>query len=164
MASSQFPYAVPPGGTTGQAIVKCSDADGDCEWSTVGGGTPWPIGAVFVSVVATNPARLLGVGTWQAVGAGRVLVGIDAADPTFDTVRATGGAATVTLTELQIPSHTHTQMRLPTATGTVKGFTVDLSMSGTPAVTDVVTAATGGDGAHTNLQPFFVVYFWERTA
>lgn len=55
----------------------------------------WPIGSVFVAVVSTNPATLLGYGTWTAIGAGRVLVGLDSGDTDFDTVEETGGAKTV---------------------------------------------------------------------
>jgi baseplate structural protein gp10 len=65
VAQSVFPYAVPPGGTTGQALAKRSSADADCDWQTQSGGSPWPIGSVFLSVVNTNPAILLGVGTWS---------------------------------------------------------------------------------------------------
>lgn len=69
----------------------------------------WPIGSVFISVVATNPSVLLGFGTWAALAAGRVLVSQDAGQTEFDTLRETGGAKTHTLTEQEIPSHTHTQ-------------------------------------------------------
>lgn len=55
----------------------------------------WPVGSVFISVVSTNPATLLGFGTWSAFGAGRVLVGLNAGDPDFDTAEETGGAKTV---------------------------------------------------------------------
>lgn len=54
----------------------------------------WPIGSIFISVVSTNPATLLGFGTWSAFGAGRVLVGLDAGDANFDVVEETGGAKT----------------------------------------------------------------------
>src|SRR5688572_19805845 len=30
----------------------------------------WPVGSVFLSVVATNPGTLLGFGTWAAIAAG----------------------------------------------------------------------------------------------
>jgi hypothetical protein len=55
----------------------------------------WPIGSVFIAVVSTDPATLLGFGTWAAFAAGRVLVGLDAGDASFDTVEETGGAKTV---------------------------------------------------------------------
>lgn len=56
----------------------------------------WPVGSIFVSAVSTNPATLLGIGTWTAIGAGRVLVGQDSGDTDFDTLGETGGAKTVT--------------------------------------------------------------------
>lgn len=56
----------------------------------------WPVGSVFIAVVSTNPATLLGFGTWSAFGAGRVMVGLDSGDTDFDTAEETGGAKTST--------------------------------------------------------------------
>lgn len=42
------------------------------------------------------------------------------------------------------PGHTHDQMRFPTATGGSTGFTVDTSMSGTPATANVTGSRTTG--------------------
>lgn len=76
----------------------------------------FPIGAVFISVVSTNPSTLLGYGTWAAFGAGRVLVGLNAGDTDFDTAEKTGGAKTVasagavsqpTFTGDAMATHTH---------------------------------------------------------
>jgi microcystin-dependent protein len=55
-----------------------------------------------------DPNTLIG-GTWTEVGAGRFPVGLNTGDADFDTIGKTGGAKTVTLTEAQIPAHTHTQ-------------------------------------------------------
>lgn len=55
----------------------------------------WPVGSVFIAVVATSPATLLGYGTWVSTGAGRVLVGLDEEDTDFDTVEEEGGKKTV---------------------------------------------------------------------
>jgi len=57
--------------------------------------TLYPVGALYVSTLTTNPNTLLGRGTWSAFGAGRVLVGRDGADTDFDTAEETGGAKTV---------------------------------------------------------------------
>lgn len=58
------------------------------------GSQAFPVGSVFISVVSTDPATLLGYGTWVAIAAGRVLVGRDAGDTDFDTAEETGGAKT----------------------------------------------------------------------
>ena len=166
---------------------------GDGTWAAPAGGSEaFPIGAVFIAVVATSPATLLGYGTWSAIAAGRVLVGLDSGDTDFDTVEEVGGAKTVTLTAAEMPAHTHAQnahnhtqdahshltQRYPTATGSSSGFTIDTSMSGTLADNTLPTKAAtatnqpatavnqnaGGGGAHANVQPYLVVYMWKRVS
>ena len=155
---------VTAGAPTGGAEV------GGDQWNanhTVTGGFPeaWPIGSVFIAVVSTNPATLLGFGTWVAFGAGRVLVGLDSGDTDFDVAEETGGAKTVTLNETMIPAHTHMQRRHATTTGALSGLTTapDASSSA-PADLGPVTGSTGGGLAHNNVQPYIVVYMWKRTA
>lgn len=145
---------------------------------------------MFLSVVATNPGTLLGYGTWSAFGAGRMLIGNDGGS--FGTDEATGGASThshaahsapinhthtVSVTD---PGHVHSQMRLPTATGALTSFTVDTSMSGTPAAANDTGSKTTGISASTaspaggvaslthdspnHLPPYIVVHMWKRTA
>ena len=43
-----------------------------------------------------------------------------------------------------MPNHAHPQMRFPTATGGSTGFTVDTSMSGTPAAANNTGDPVGG--------------------
>ena len=67
---------------------------------------------------------------------------------------ATGGASTHTHAAhtgvinhthpVTDPGHAHAQQRLPTATGAVTGFTVDTSMSGTPAAANNTASAVTG--------------------
>jgi hypothetical protein len=114
----------------------------------------WPIGSVFISVVSTNPATLLGLGTWSAIGAGRVLVGLDSGDTDFDTVEETGGAKTVAsagsnateaahthsvtsnVTVADHASHTHTYTQVPNH---VHGLSTVLRTATTGSATTQVT-------------------------
>lgn len=162
------PTAVGP-----NSIGTAELVDGAVTANKIAGGAllGWPIGSVFIGVVATNPATLLGGGTWVSFGAGRVLVGLDATQTEFDTVEETGGAKTHTLTTAEIPAHLHAM----NADGkeVAKRAGVDSSIdfaSSTVSVNDADytgsqdTGLTGGGGAHNNLQPYIVVYFWKRTA
>jgi hypothetical protein len=57
----------------------------------------WPVGSVFLSVVATNPATLLGFGTWTQIAGGKFLVGQTGGDAAFDAAEETGGSKTKNL-------------------------------------------------------------------
>jgi len=160
-----------------------------------------PVGSIYLSAIAGNPASLLGYGTWAAIAAGRVLVGLDAAQTEFNALGKTGGAKTHTLTTAEMPSHNHTQNAhnhtqdahnhtqnphkhfMAANTGTVAGggsvtkaypYTTTNETLDTTATNNATTATnqqttatnnpTGGGGAHNNLQPYFVVNIWQRTA
>lgn len=152
----------------------------------------YPVGCIYTSVVSTNPSGLFG-GTWVAFGAGRVLVGQNGSDSSFDVAEETGGAKTHTLSSNEMPSHSHTQ-NAHSHTGTTEagamsaggiwGFgTSENNVNGIRAynitnsyssmnhthgfTTNNATATnqnTGGGAAHNNLQPYIVVYFFKRTA
>jgi microcystin-dependent protein len=138
----------------------------------------YPVGSVYTAIVSTNPATLLGVGTWSAFGAGKVLIGIDSGDTDFDTVEETGGAKTDshTLTTAEMPAHTHNLTQLDYAPGGGGTFDSQTLLSGATnsynsnagSITGDIgdTDSTGGGGAHTHdiVQPYIVVYFWKRTA
>jgi microcystin-dependent protein len=137
----------------------------------------WPVGSVFIAVVSTNPATLLGYGTWSAFGAGRVLVSLDAGQAEFDTVEETGGAKTHTLATGELPSHDHggvttsrvLKWRTDDAGAGGQIGLIDLgaltgAAGGSTANFDLGINAQGGGSAHNNLQPYIVVYMWKRTA
>ena len=123
----------------------------------------YPVGSVYVNAtVATNPATLLGVGTWAAYGEGRVAVG-KAGSGTFDTLGATGGAETHTLSEAELPSHTHS-VTFPRSNTSGGGVPVHPCMSaGDGGSVSATVSSTGSGNAHNNLQPYITVYMWKRT-
>jgi hypothetical protein len=63
----------------------------------------YPVGSIYINAsVTTNPASLLGFGTWVAFGEGRVIVGQNTSDTDFDTLEETGGS------KASVAAHTHT--------------------------------------------------------
>jgi len=156
-----------------------SDANGNLAQSA------YPVGAVFIAVVSTNPSSLLGFGTWSAFGTGRMLVGIDSSDSDFNTVEETGGAKTVTLSASQIPEHTHSlyvseyqggddcAWSNGASSGHVGGNNINRNTRTSSANSSKGALITGGSAqelgtsggsAHDNMPPYIAVYMWKRTA
>ena len=140
----------------------------------------YPVGSIYMNAtVATNPATLLGFGTWVAFGAGKVPIGLDAGDADFDTIGETGGTK-----DAIIPTHNHTAVTTSTDAGHQHGnlryqrleggtggnsFWVGVINSNTNVgyalITSDTTVANAGESATgKNLQPYVVVYMWKRTA
>ena len=123
----------------------------------------YPVGSIYTNMaVATNPATLLGMGTWVAYAEGRVLVGKQSSG-TFDALDESLGVETVTLSVAQIPSHAHlTGIRTNANTGTLTSAN---NQQGHPqGGSEISTNSIGGGTAHTNLQPSVTVHMWKRTA
>ena len=133
-----------------------------------------PIGSIYTATVATNPATLLGFGTWVAFGAGRVMIG----DGGGYAAGATGGSAdavvvTHTHTATSTDSgHTHSETSVagvgfvaPGSPGNFTAFYPSASTTGTGNASITTTNASAGvSGTNANLQPYIVVYMWNRTA
>lgn len=129
-----------------------------------------PVGSIHISVVSTNPATTLGYGTWVSFGAGRVLVGLNAADASFDTVEETGGSKdavlvshthTATVTD---PGHRHTVGGAFGASPGGGGIVQDLAGGAifSNTVTTGITVANsteGSSGTNANLVPYFALAF-----
>jgi hypothetical protein len=141
----------------------------------------YPVGSLYYnSSVTTNPATLLGFGTWTAFGAGRVPVGYNASNALFDALEETGGSAdavtvshthtaTSTVTD---PSHSHTMTAAYATTGASRwsgsagpiGDSVTGTNSATTGITVATTvASTGSSGTNANYQPYITVAIWKRT-
>ena len=136
----------------------------------------YPVGSIYTSTIATDPGTTFGFGTWAAFGAGRVLVGQDTGDASFNSLEETGGSKTATLV-----SHTHTATvtdpghahSITTSAGGAGDFRVRDDTGGVRGTYATATAFTGITVANTaagssatnaNLQPYVVVKMWKRTA
>jgi len=128
----------------------------------------YPVGSIFTTVTAysaSDLATLMGVGTWAAFSAGRVMLGAGGGY----TAGATGGATTDshTLTLAQIPSHVHGYTGV-NGTGNPDGAgdTILNGQVGHPHAYPRQSELDyeGGGAAHTHdiMQPYLVVYFWKR--
>ena len=138
----------------------------------------YPVGSIYTNAsVSTNPATLLGFGTWTAFGAGRVPVGFDAGNALFDTAEETGGSAdaitvshthTATVTD---PGHNHlafvysgfTQVGVATANVNQANNQGQSTSTATTGISVAVNTA-GSSGTNANYQPYITVYMWKRTA
>jgi Collagen triple helix repeat (20 copies) len=136
----------------------------------------WPVGSIFMSVSPTNPATLLGLGTWVAWGTGRVPIAVDTADTDFDTVEETGGSKTVNLSHVHSHAHTHVQqdhvhnlfMSNNTAIGGSTSRTND-AQAGSPGTLTTGQPSAANTGANLStaqsiVQPYITCYMWKRTA
>jgi hypothetical protein len=146
----------------------------------------YPVGSIYINAgVTTNPATLLGFGTWVAFGAGRVMVGLDGSDALFDTLEETGGSKDATLVShshtatstVTDPGHKHTLLGRDHAgaSGDFNEFGDTLSpenrtnntavQTATTGITVATTVASAGSSAtNANLQPYITVAMWKRTA
>ena len=145
----------------------------------------YPVGAVFLSVVATNPNTLLGFGTWSQIE-GRFLVGVgDNGDGKSYANGETGGQKDQSIVDhdhtITDPGHIHTvdsnqdnsnngptfghNSRTPNQStnetnSATTGISVDnVDPAGVAAAEDI--QASGDD---LNLPPYFALYMWQRTA
>lgn len=69
---------VPSGGSAGQVLAKASGTDYDTTWqdaSSSGIAAAYPIGALYVNKDSSkDPATVLGFGTWEKQGEGRLML------------------------------------------------------------------------------------------
>jgi hypothetical protein len=143
-------------------------------------GALYPVGSIYTNAaVSTNPATLLGFGTWSAFGAGRVMVGLDAGNAAFDTAQETGGSADAIVvshthsasSSVSDPGHNHTigfqNNTIDQNSGSAalaKQGTSNTSTASTGISVSTTISSTGSSATNANLPPYIVVYMWRRTA
>ena len=131
-----------------------------------------PVGSLYYTEVDTNPATLLGYGTWVRVAQGQFVVGQKATDTDFDIAEETGGAKT----------HTHGDHPALTHAGGAVGAIAQTATAGVKIGTSGVTGAAlththpapgftqpsqhavQGHDSPSHLPPWYVSYIWKRTA
>lgn len=138
--------------------------------------TIYPIGSIYMSLESTSPASLFG-GTWERI-TGRFLLG--GSSDTY-TIGSTGGEATHTLSEPELPTlYGHITMHSaetdskgsiwwnPTGVFSTSPLhnSYNAPSSGSGGATSIsgITFRAGGDAAHNNMPPYLAVYMWKRTA
>lgn len=128
-------------------------------WNSVDGGPDLS--------TAEKVAEYYGFGTWQAYGVGRVLTGLDPDTPQFTPAGKTAGQIEHTLTEDELPATSPGLMYInqsPVAfdSGSTPGYKIAFSPENVSPGN--LIAPFGGGQPHTNLQPYIVVYYWQRIA
>lgn len=118
--------------------------------------TIYPVGAVYISVNSTSPASLFG-GTWEQIE-DRFLL---ASGSTY-AAGSTGGEATHTLTEEEIPSHIHKYDVSYSGVSGSNAYVLYQNSMGNAG--SLRTNSVGGGAAHNNMPPYLAVYMWERVS
>lgn len=119
----------------------------------------YPVGSIYVNgSVSTNPATLLGVGTWSAISG--FIAGLDGTTE-FDTIGQTGGAKTATISTNNLPASPLT-VSGSTSNGSSNN-TIQFTTNG-GSITTKNTSNLGSGTAMPILPPYTVMYVWQRTA
>ena len=128
----------------------------------------YPVGAIYISHVSTNPGTYLTGTTWAVHGAGRTIVGVGGGY----SVGQTGGSKTHTLSTGELPPHTHNRAGFGNynenasswtsfTTGNYRG--IPIRRGGGQGNYYRGSGNTGSSSAHSILQPYIVNYVWIRT-
>ena len=143
----------------------------------------YPVGSIYMSVNSTNPSNLFG-GTWSSWGSGRVPVGVDTSNTSFDSVEKTGGSATHRHSwrigmlwyygEACGESITSGAGAYKYSTSAYDGWDRDISSKQTivnnsttgsyKTVTSDGKYSIGDTATTSTLQPYITCYMWKRTA
>jgi hypothetical protein len=131
----------------------------------------YPVGSIYCNASDnTNPATLLGFGTWTAIE-GQFIAGYDSGDSYYDAVgngnntNSEAGENTHTLTGAESGTSAHTH-NVPCYNEGGGGTSFDATNGGAFQQNKNVdnSSEANASEAHNNLPPYYVVYMWRRTA
>ncbi len=153
----------------------------------------YPVGSIYITLNASNPSTILGVGGWTKVSQGRFLVGQGTGSDGTDSLNVsnTGNDSGVgkynhTLTYNEMPNHRHyiatggsDNTRVLDGTNQLEHYynyqeagsdqpnnpNFEYALHG--ASNDAnrgLTSPAGGNQPHNNTPPFFGAYIWQRTS
>lgn len=152
----------------GVAIGKYAETPGvlDIAYSQgLVGGNPlafYPIGAVYISTVSTNPGNIFG-GTWSALATGKALVGVDPNDSDF-TAGVAGGSKTGAVTGIAKLGVSSTSLWVKRKSQTWNADGKGTLAGSVAANSDNLSSGIELDATASTLQPYLPVYIWTRTA
>lgn len=121
----------------------------------------YPVGSLYFNISNnTNPATLLGFGTWERIAEGKTLIGVDTKDTDFSIVGKTGGSKTKTLGLEHMPQNLYVDAE--TTNGSNNKWIGETQLSNwcnrinwhrNDAAQESVSI----------VQPYITVYIWKRT-
>ena len=121
----------------------------------------YPIGAIYISTIATSPSDLFGFGEWERIEDMFLLAGGAQYTP-----GTTGGESAHTLTEEELAPHHHhhTPPMLTAEEDKVNGFTVGQATNKQYVrIASIDESDDAGNGQpHNNMPPYLSVYVWKR--
>lgn len=119
-----------------------------------GGGLP--SGAVMAFNLTSCPSG------WSdmAGASGRVIVGLNTADASFDVLNEVGGEKTHKLTVAEMPSHSHKLGAIGSSPTYARQWG-DTSLTTLNSLSKI-TSYVGGNGVHNNLQPYIVLLYCQK--
>lgn len=121
----------------------------------------YPVGSVYITTTYSSSkevATAIG-GEWERYGNGKTLVGVDEAEELFNNVNKSGGTSEITLTEENLPSHSHKitplsgstnetgihNHTIPSLTGTAASAGAHTHTRGTMEITGYISATGGSE-------------------
>ncbi len=120
----------------------------------------YPVGSYYINETnSTNPATLLGFGTWVAVE-DKMIIGASATYP----AGSTGGSATTTQTTSTMAAHSHSINNYLNSTSAGQYVAGENNSSINSTYPTIDTNSTGGGNAMTTISPYISAYIWKRTA